>query len=1099
MTELTKFKNLSVDTTLGGNNASDETISSQKAIKHYIDLGLNAKANASEIVQADNITIKNVNRIISAPLASIDFINNSKGMETGAICSDKRIYQDVLGYAHSTFDLSKFTVVGVPTISADGILTTTSSNQYVTGSNFSFTNGFQLKGKFTGQIGNINSCPLLITNSHASGADKAFAIKVTASGIRVGIADFDGTSYISGTVPQISGNALGITDNNPHTIYYDISIKGTTVTFKAKVEGGSWQTATGTLTGNYALSNVHICAGGNTWGSATTLVTDLKYTEWYIDDVLVFSGNKTGIDTIKPDDYSVVDTPTITDDGIANITSTNGIATQYIISADNSDWEFGCRIKFNNFGSGTNFIEAMTLDNSKTVFSHYVSSSGAAIRMYVDVSGAQTSVGFTGNQPSYALGKWYDIYYKRVGNVFTFAYKLATDSTFTTFRQVYEGNYPVFNANIRFLEITSSSGLDYDVDLNSVYFVNKGSLVYQSCLKIPYVESRTGSKVVPVYARPRVIDAYEQGYPQRYYTIDEVNENYTLPIGEIYGMIETVPERKKDYISSLPAVQNEGNIVYNEKGVYERLEEDSHSTFDKSKFTIVGTVDITDDGIAGEFDSSSYLKTNTPIPIDRDFILTVEYIITQDFLTQYNSTKQYIIGGTYNPDNDIVPILLEHQNLANRNMKFTVTTNDNSSNPAFALISDHFDVAVNDIIRAELIRSVSDGYYKARFYKNGVKIGNDIIQSNSNNVAFASNIILGRFKNNYADQPLKGFIDLKQFSITVDGIPVFSGNKTGLDIIKPDDYTVVGTPTISADGIANGFSNNDYMYIDVSASVFSSASTWKVYTKILYTGISSNSVWSTLAGFGNTCWMLGLKNDTGTVSLYLSHDGTAQPTAKCSIALLATNKFYIIEAEFTGSKYILSVFNEDGTLFNKAEYDSSESVYNTGGTHINIIGNSTANDVIIEDLNAFKIYVDGNLVYQPCLKIPYTDSKDGKKIVDSVYKNRVESMYEQFGYAPYVTLNEVDKTYTLPMGSIYGLIGTRTLRDSYRNGINYWELYSDRTLEQGGSCTSGTAVTFIKPFADTNYVLTVPYSAKTTTGFTPSQTGDWIAKGTGNL
>ena len=32
-----KFLNLSVDTTLGGNSPSDTTVSSQKAIKSYID------------------------------------------------------------------------------------------------------------------------------------------------------------------------------------------------------------------------------------------------------------------------------------------------------------------------------------------------------------------------------------------------------------------------------------------------------------------------------------------------------------------------------------------------------------------------------------------------------------------------------------------------------------------------------------------------------------------------------------------------------------------------------------------------------------------------------------------------------------------------------------------------------------------------------------------------------------------------------------------------------------------------------------------------------------------------------------------------------
>ena len=34
---MTKFLNISVDNTLGGNSPSDETVSSQKAIKTYID------------------------------------------------------------------------------------------------------------------------------------------------------------------------------------------------------------------------------------------------------------------------------------------------------------------------------------------------------------------------------------------------------------------------------------------------------------------------------------------------------------------------------------------------------------------------------------------------------------------------------------------------------------------------------------------------------------------------------------------------------------------------------------------------------------------------------------------------------------------------------------------------------------------------------------------------------------------------------------------------------------------------------------------------------------------------------------------------------
>ena len=107
-------------------------------------------------------------------------------------------------------------------------------------------------------------------------------------------------------------------------------------------------------------------------------------------------------------------------------------------------------------------------------------------------------------------------------------------------------------------------------------------------------------------------------------------------------------------------------------------------------------------------------------------------------------------------------------------------------------------------------------------------------------------------------------------------------------------------------------------------------------------------------------------------------------------------------------------------------------------------------------------------------------------------------MAEQFGYAPYYTLLE-NTNFTLPQVELYGLIGQKTLRYSYENGINKVELYSNRDLTQQGSCTSGVEVTFMRPFADTNYILTVPYSAKSATAFTPTQTGDWKAEGKGWL
>ncbi len=46
----TKFKNISVDSTMGGLNPSDETVSSQKAIKSYVDIEAAKKLNTTSSI-----------------------------------------------------------------------------------------------------------------------------------------------------------------------------------------------------------------------------------------------------------------------------------------------------------------------------------------------------------------------------------------------------------------------------------------------------------------------------------------------------------------------------------------------------------------------------------------------------------------------------------------------------------------------------------------------------------------------------------------------------------------------------------------------------------------------------------------------------------------------------------------------------------------------------------------------------------------------------------------------------------------------------------------------------------------------------------------
>ena len=129
------------------------------------------------------------------------------------------------------------------------------------------------------------------------------------------------------------------------------------------------------------------------------------------------------------------------------------------------------------------------------------------------------------------------------------------------------------------------------------------------------------------------------------------------------------------------------------------------------------------------------------------------------------------------------------------------------------------------------------------------------------------------------------------------------------------------------------------------------------------------------------------------------------------------------------------------------------------------------------------------------VSIPYTFSKTGSKIALASARADITALYNQQGYAPYYTLDRENDNFTLPMGELYGMIGQRALINNYRNGITYWELWNDKTLEIGGTCESGVEYTLPKPFSDSNYILTIPYSSKTATTFIPSATGDFIAKG----
>lgn len=545
------------------------------------------------------------------------------------------------------------------------------------------------------------------------------------------------------------------------------------------------------------------------------------------------------------------------------------------------------------------------------------------------------------------------------------------------------------------------------------------------------------------------------------------------------------PTQTADYIKNSKGLES-GEISAN-ASILPWVEEMSHSTFDSSKFTVTGSPIVTSDGIASGFSGSNYVKNTQTIDMTKPFVIKGQFKTgaidgVAKYVFSFKTSGGLFLNFGFHTDNKFILYYPKSDGTGYKSINLTGVVNTNYQ----------YEVKSTG---SNLIVTINGTAYDLNT--------TDYVASSYTELYIGINANLNR--------PFNGSIDLKQFSITVDGVEVFSGNKTGIDTIKPDDYTVEGTPTISADGVASGFTTSNHL----TAPSLNLSSTNELILETIFTAPTTAPIVPANSYNGRFEPLLNV----GNMQIGVAFPDTGNFRIGAADIIDGTYKYSQENLSYDGSRYIIQgVFNlvnhtyyarsrkiNTATWIQTTVSDAKESLVGTSSDSVYIGAFYNTNTSTITrafltasiDLNTIKVYSDGNLVYQPCLKIPYTESKTGSKVVDSIYRDRVNDMAEQFGYANYYTLSDTD--FTLPQVELYGLIGQRTLRDSYRNGINYWELYSNRDLEQGGSCTSGVEVTFARPFVDTNYVLSVPYSAKSSTAFTPTQTGDWIAKGKGLL
>ena len=478
--------------------------------------------------------------------------------------------------------------------------------------------------------------------------------------------------------------------------------------------------------------------------------------------------------------------------------------------------------------------------------------------------------------------------------------------------------------------------------------------------------------------------------------------------GNIQGDIQSQNDLIKlvESIEDTKAVQNmytTGAVSTDTQG-YSQLLSMKRSTFDKSKFTVVGTPTITDDGVASGFSSGN--KVSIPYTIQNTTNFTIKDSFT--FPTAIDTSKQSVVLGLAKSGSD--PFLLEYRVI--------------SGGVGALLYSNGADT--HGMLQYNLVNELPVSPNKTYNYTITVKGSNitlniEGVVKTANDFYFSPNTSFYVGCDRNGNTPFSGSIDLSQFSITVDSKEVFSGNKTGIDTIKADNYEVVGSPVITDDGVASGFSKDNKIKTDVIQ--LSNYNNWEILSPVFRVSEESGAK-VVLFLVRNVYYGVRIELSKKVLLIRLASSTTSDK----DILFLSSftcdlNKPYQVRIRFTGTEYIVDtrIVGNDWIEYGRVS-NSTKIISDLNSCNIGTTGGGDWAFTGSIDLNSFKIYVDGNLVYQPCLKIPYTRAGSKNKIVDVAYRDRVQDLYEQEGLAGYYTIDEENQNFTLPMGEIYGMI-----------------------------------------------------------------------------
>ena len=475
-----------------------------------------------------------------------------------------------------------------------------------------------------------------------------------------------------------------------------------------------------------------------------------------------------------------------------------------------------------------------------------------------------------------------------------------------------------------------------------------------------------------------------------------------------------------------------------------------HSSIDATKYAILGDVNVDDNGILTAYGNGAGIRTTIKVEqlVGNDWSIS-----GRDYIDTKEGTHQYMfnIGGQ---TTDSVVFFFR------------------SSNKSFCLHEKS-----DDIIRIQYDENSKDIYdiYGAGWYnwKVEYKQGRYKVYISYNDYPLALRFVQD---GDSINQPLDEFVyisadnlnnysqmksNLAVFAIRINDEIVWTPNKTGYEIIQEDNFVRIGNPSITDNGILNYITSGvHYIHSDYKAVELLNKS-WEIEGQFIYTG-NSQVLWQfadpnriearpieedILAGDYK---MLSVAIDSELNQIqYFLRTGLIDSMSdqKMESFDIELNKEYTYKFAYNEDTFKYTFTLMHGEEIQTKEYfaytvERNPLVANSHPDYVLMLGcGSHKGDETVEvynDLNKFRVYNRGKLVYRPLFRIPVTISKFGVKFVDAKYRWMADEAYNIHNAGHMYIIDEENKTITLPLNDIYSLIQKEyETRPIYGKGLKY--------------------------------------------------------------